>query len=63
MENMNRPAISIEIENVNKNSQQTKVQDQMTPQANSMKYLDLKPILLKLSQKYCRGLNTPMLIL
>ena len=39
-ENMNRPITSTEIETVIKNSQQTKVQDQMAPQANSIKHLE-----------------------
>ena len=39
-ENMNRPITRNEIETVIKNSQQTKVQDQMAPQANSIKHLE-----------------------
>ena len=37
IENMNRPITRAEIETVIKNSQQTKVQDQMASQANSTK--------------------------
>ena len=40
IENMNRPITSTEVETVIKNSQQTKVQDQMAPQANSIKHLE-----------------------
>ena len=39
-ENMNRPITSTEIETVIKNSQQTKVQDLMASQANSIKHLE-----------------------
>ena len=39
IENMNRPITRAEIETVIKNSQQTKVQDQMASQANSTKHL------------------------
>ena len=41
IENMNRPITSIEIETViKKNFQQTKVQDQMASQVNSIKHLE-----------------------
>ena len=40
IKNMNRPSTSDEIESVIKNSQQTKVQDQMASQVNSMKHLE-----------------------
>ena len=44
IENMNRSVTSIEIETVilkkEKNSQETKVQDQMASQANSTKHLE-----------------------
>ena len=40
IENMNRPITSTEIETVIKNSQQTKAQDQMASQANSIKHLE-----------------------
>ena len=44
IENMNRSVTSIEIETVilkkEKNSQETKVQDQMASQANSIKHLE-----------------------
>ena len=40
IENMNRLIISIEIETVVKNCQQTKVQDQMASHVNSTKYLE-----------------------
>ena len=40
VENMNRPITSNEIESVTKNSQQTKVQDQVASQLNSTKHLD-----------------------
>ena len=39
-ENMNRPIASKEIETVIKVFQQTKVQDQMAAQANSIKHLE-----------------------
>ena len=39
IENMNRLITSTEIETMIKNSQQTKVQDQMASQANSVKHL------------------------
>ena len=39
-ENMNRPITSNEIETVIKNLQQTKVQDQMASQVNSIKHLE-----------------------
>ena len=51
-ENTDRPMTGNEIESIIKNSQQTKVQDQMTSQVNTMKYLmKLSLILLKLVQK------------
>ena len=40
IENMNRPVASSEIESVLKNSQQTKVQDQMASQENSTTHLE-----------------------
>ena len=40
IENMNRPITSNEIETVMKNLQQTKVQDQMASQVNSIKHLE-----------------------
>ena len=40
IEKMNRPITSTEIEIVTKNFQQTKVQDQMASQANSIKHLE-----------------------
>ena len=40
MENMNRPVTSTEIETVIKFFQQTKVQDQMASQVNSIKHLE-----------------------
>ena len=42
IENLNRPNTSNEIESVKKNSQQTKVQDQMASQVNSTKNLKNK---------------------
>ena len=40
IENINIPITSTEIETVIKNSQQTKAQDQMASQANSIKHLE-----------------------
>ena len=40
IENINRPVKSTEIETVIITFQQTKAQDQMAPQANSIKYLE-----------------------
>ena len=40
LENINRPITSYEIETVIKIFQQTKVQDQMASQINSMKHLE-----------------------
>ena len=40
IENMNKPITSNEIETVIKISQQTKVQDQMASQLNSIKHLE-----------------------
>ena len=40
IENMNRPITSNEIETVIKNLQQTKVQDQIASQVNSIKHLE-----------------------
>ena len=40
IENMNRPVTSTEIETVIKILQQTKAQDQMASQANSIKHLE-----------------------
>ena len=40
IENMSRPITSTEIETVIKNFQQTKAQDQMASQANSIKHLE-----------------------
>ena len=40
IENINRPITSTEIETVIKNLQQTKAQDQMVSQANSIKHLE-----------------------
>ena len=40
IEKMNRPITSTEIETMIKNFQQTKVQDQMASQANSIKQLE-----------------------
>ena len=40
IENMNRPITSTEIETVIKIFQQTKAQDQMASQANSIKHLE-----------------------
>ena len=40
IENINRPITSTEIESVIKNSQQTKVQDQMSSPANTTNHLE-----------------------
>ena len=40
IENMNRPITNTQIKSVIKNSQQTKVQDQMASQASSTKHLE-----------------------
>ena len=40
IENMNRPVTSTETETGSKNSQQTKVQDLMASQVNSIKHLE-----------------------
>ena len=40
IDNINRPITITEIENVIKNLQQTKAQDQMASQANSIKHLE-----------------------
>ena len=40
IENMNRPITGTEIETVIKNLEQTKAQDQMASQANSIKHLE-----------------------
>ena len=63
-ENMNRSTISNETESeiILKNSQQTKVQDQLASQVNSTKHLEKKNPSQAIP-KNCRGHNASKLIL
>ena len=60
IENKNKPSTSTEIESViKKNFQQTKIQYQIASQGNSIKHLELIPILLKLFQKTAEARTLP----
>ena len=64
IENINRTITSTEIETVIKNLEQTKAQDQMASQVNSIKHLEKSYHLSsQMLPKYSRRRNTPKLIL